>query len=254
MSEKPYRRLRFLMDTRPVIQEHRGKWGRVDVVREDLLPGGAKMRFLPYIIEEGRELVYGGPFCGGAAFALSEIGKRLNQKVTLFYAARAELHPRQTAARRNGANLQFVRPGYMTNVQAKARAYAEKVDAQFLHLGFDVPDAEEPFVNFLSHRLCNRLGGDPPEIWCAMGSGMLARCLGKAFPESEIRAVAVGLKSRHGAQKFPANVTVETSPYDFARETRFEAPFNSCPNYDRKAWEFMQRHGHTRGAVFFNVL
>lgn len=249
MVQEPNIRLHPILRAAPIIQTYQG----IRVVREDLLPGGAKMRFLPYIIDQGRELVFGGPFCGGAPYALSEIGKRTKQKVTLFYAARAELHPRQIAARNNGANLKFVRPGYMTNVQAKARVYAEQVDAQFLHLGFDMPDAEEPFLYFL-RVLRKLLDGSPPEIWCAMGSGMLARCLGKAFPESEIRAVAVGLKSRHTKQRFPANVTVEDSPYDFARETKIEAPFKSCPNYDRKAWEFMTKHRPERGAVFFNVM
>ena len=99
----------------PVIETY----GNFKVVREDLVPGGSKMRFLPYIVDPKAELVYGGPFCGGAALALSELGKRTGQKITLFYAAREKLHPRQHQARANGATLKFVRPGYMTVVQAR---------------------------------------------------------------------------------------------------------------------------------------
>lgn len=233
----------------PVIETH----GKYRVVREDLLPGGSKMRFLPYIVDPKTEVVYGGPFCGGAALALSELGKRTGQKVTLFYAGREHLHPRQIAAKANGATLKFIRPGYLTVVQYRARSYAEKKGAHMLELGFDVPAAEEPFVEFM-RKVRKKLGGDPPEVWCASGSGFLARCLGKAFPGSKVVGVAVGLASKHNAQDYPPNVTLLDSPYAFQKECNAIAPFPSCPNYDRKAWEMMHQRGAKKGAVHWNVL
>lgn len=232
-------------------QRLRSAHAEITVVRDDLLAGGSKTRFLPYLIEGAREIVFGGPFCGGAPFALSVLGQRTGQKITLFYAARGQLHPRQAAAQANGAELHFVRPGYMTNVQAKARAYASAAGALFLPLGFDVAAAEQPFVAAMaSVRL--QLGG-ADEVWCCAGSGMLARCLAKAFPASAVHAVAVGLASRHEAQDFGPNVIMHACPYKFEQETKASAPFPSCPNYDRKAWEACVREARGR-VLFWNVL
>jgi hypothetical protein len=225
----------------------------ITVVRDDLLEGGSKSRFLPYLIEGAKEVVFGGPFCGGAPLTLSVIGRITGQKVTLFYAKRGELHRRQWAAIANGAELRFVAPGYMTNVQAKARAYAEGAGALFLPLGFDVPAAEEPFIEAI-RAVRKRLGGDPDEVWCAMGSGMLSRCLAKAFPSSAVHGVVVGLASRNEAQDFGPNVVMHKSKYRFEQETKGSAPFPSCGNYDRKAWEICVRESKGPRVCFWNVM
>jgi len=224
---------------------------RFTIVREDLLEGGSKTRFLPAIIGDAAEVVFGGPFCGGAPLALSVIGREEGRKVTLFYAKRAELHRRQITARANGAELRFVAPGYMTVVQKRARDYAAGAGALFLPLGFDVPAAEAPFVEAM--RRLRKRKGDFDEIWAAMGSGMLARCLAKAFPDTPVHAVAVGLASRHEAQSMPPNVVMHEAPYRFEQECKFPTPFPCCPNYDRKAWEMCQAKS-TGSVLFWSVL
>ena len=232
------------MKSAPLELERRG---RFTIVRDDKLEGGSKTRFLPYLIKGAKEVVFGGPFCGGAPHALSVLGRDLGFKVTLFYAARKNLHTRQLAAEMNGAKLVFVRPGYMTTVQKRARDYAQEAGALFLPLGFDVPEAEDPFVAAMLR--VRKKVGDPEQVWCCAGSGMLARCLSKAFPASEICAVAVGLASRHNAQDFRPNVTLYASHYRFEERAKSEAPFPSCPNYDRKAWEVCVERA--RGNVLF---
>lgn len=221
------------------------------VLRDDVLEGGSKLRFLPFLTQGADEIVFGGPFCGGAPLALSVLGRTTGQRITLFYAKRNVLHQRQLQAQANGARLVMVPHGRMSNVQAKARGYAQEIGALFLPLGFDVPAAEEPFIGFMQ-QLRQKIGGFD-QVWCATGSGMLARCLARGFPDSQICAVAVGLASRWKAQSMPENVTIIKAPYKFEQETCASAPFNSCPNYDRKAWEqaVKQRKGH---ALFWNVL
>lgn len=228
------------------IEKHEG----LRVLRDDLLEGGTKTRFLPYLIEGEREAVFGAPFCGGAPPALAFVGREMRIAVTIFYAKRAELHRKQKQVLRYGGKIITVEPGYMTNVQAKARAYAGERGARFLPLGFDVADAELPFIEALN-RLKRRIGS-PGEIWVACGSGMLARCLSKAFPDSLINPVAVGLKSRHLRQSFGANVRLHEYPLDFAQECKSIPPFPSCPNYDAKAFEFA-REKAAPGSLFWNV-
>lgn len=235
----------------PLVQRHEG----ISVVRDDLLEGGSKLRFLPFLCQGASEVVFGGPFCGGAPLALSVMGRESGQRVTIFYAKRNVLSPRQQRVLANGANIEQVPYGYMSNVQAKARAYAERWGALFLPLGFDVPAAREPFLEALS-RVRRRIGS-PDEVWCATGSGMLARCLGEAFPESHVKAVAVGLASRHSKQVFTPNVELIEHKLAFAQRTRESSPFPSCGHYDRKAWELcrMTKHGDRRKSVlFWNVM
>lgn len=225
--------------------------GRFFVVRDDLLPGGSKTRFLPHVIGGEREVVYGSPFCGGAGPALAFVGRELGVRVTLFYAARNELHWKQRLARDYGARLELVPAGRMSVVQARAREYCQRSGARHFPLGFDVPEAEAPFVAAM--RTLGELPEGVTEAWCATGSGMLARCLAKAFPELQIHAVAVGLRSRWEKQAMPPNVTIHESGCRFEEEARRPAPFPSCPNYDRKAWHAAQALSRARGALFWNV-
>lgn len=234
----------------PIIEEHQG----VLVVRDDLLAGGSKIRFLPHLVGDAKELVFGGPYCGGAPYALSVYGERMGVKVALFYAKRKELHWRQKAAFRSGAAIYQVPAGRMTVVQARARKYAADHGALFLPLGFDVKNASEPFEAVM--REVSARIGQLDEVWCATGSGMLARCLGRAFPAAKVFGVVVGLKSRNQAQAFPPNVELVDCPYDFAEECRARAPFPSCLNYDAKAWEQLKARSHAGPgrALFWSVL
>lgn len=245
--------LRSLMQRPPVVEE----WNGYVVVREDQLPGGAKMRFLPFIVDpQAKELVYASPFCGGAAVCLSEVGKRTGQKVTLFYAQRTVLHPRQEQAKANGAKLiEISGMRFMNVVQARARAYAaERKQRQLVTIGFDDPKGIDPFVKFIES-LKQKLGANPPSLWCACSSGMLTKCLGLAFPHSLVYGVVTGLRSHHAKQTFTPNVRLVESGYrELAKECQTVPPFPSCRNYDAKAWEKMQEHRPPPGSVFWNVL
>lgn len=234
----------------PILEEHEG----VIVVREDRLAGGSKIRFLPYLVEGAREIVFGGPYCGGAPYALAVYGSRMGVPVTLFYAKRREFHWRQKAAFRLGASIYQVPAGRIAVVQHRARTYAADAGALFLPLGFDVAGASGPFETVMAG--VRQTTGQLDEVWCATGSGMLARCLGRAFPDAQVFGVVVGLKSRNRAQDFPANVTLLEAPYDFAEPCRGSAPFSSCGNYDRKAWEMLKAKSRAAPgrALFWNVL
>lgn len=234
---------------RPIIQSYDG----INVVRDDLVLGGTKTRFLPALIGAAPEVVYGGPFCGAAGFALAIVGREMGRKVTLFYAKRKLWHRFQKGAAMAGARIVEVPFGYMSNVQAKARAYAAEVGALFLPLGFDLPEAAEALGEPM--RDVRALVGHPHQVWCAAGSGMLARHLAVNFPNSEICAVTVGLESRNSKQAFPPNVRILPSGYKFEQEGRVNPPFPAAANYERKAWELMIRWGNPNcHRLFWNVL
>lgn len=222
-----------------------------------MLPGGSKLRFLPFITRGAAEIAYGSPFCGGAQLALAVMGRVSGQRITIFTAKRKIPHPRQRAAADLGARFEWVPFGYMSHVQAQVRAYAGRYGALCLPLGFDVPAAREPFLEAI-RRVRRRVKG-VDEVWCATGSGMLAGVLAEGFPDAEIKAVGVGLKSRHLNQglAWPNNLTISESPLPFEKEEGWLAPFPCCPNYDRKAWAACEAAAEFKPRVrrlFWNVL
>ena len=145
---------------------------------------------------------------------------------------------------------------YTKKGMAKAKAYAEKIGATFLPLGFDVPKASEPFIAWMKSQ--REKVGSYDEIWIAAGSGMTARCIAVAFPEAAVHAVAVSamLSGERGKpdpdSKFPANMFFHRHPLEFEQMTAASAPFPSCGNYDRKAWEVCRKRKKGR-ALFWNV-
>lgn len=222
----------------------------VTVVRDDLLIGGTKTRFLPGLLDGEREVVFGGPFCGGAPVALAAVGKAMGIKITIFYAQRAKLHKRQQQAAALGADLHFVNPGYMTVVQKRARDYAKHAGALFLPLGFHTDKATDIFVSQIRDQF-GVAGYD--EVWCATGSGMLARSLGLAFPNALVYGVAVGLSSRWKNVQLTPNVTIIESRYKYEAESKQHTDFPACPNYEKKAWEEMKGRG-MGNVLFWNVI
>ena len=75
------------MTITPQLKEHDG----ILVVRDDLLPGGTKARFLPVLFEHADEVVYARAAEGGAQTALAAVAAQLGKRATIFVAKRA--HP-----------------------------------------------------------------------------------------------------------------------------------------------------------------
>lgn len=227
--------------TAPIIREHGAVW----VVRDDLFPGGTKARFMPVLFEGAEEAVYASPAEGGAQTALATVAKDLGKRATIFVAARAKLHPRTLEAAKLGAKVVPVRPGYLSVVQARAKDYAKANGAQLVPFGVDLPEA---ITRLADAALATGL--DPDEVWCAAGSGVLARALAKAWPRARRHAVQVG---RELAREDVANATIHVYPRPFSDVAKAISPFPSDPHYDAKAWETMTVRKGPGRVVFWNV-
>jgi hypothetical protein len=234
-----------------ILTNHNG----FSALRDDLIDGGTKVRFLSYVMGDADHIVYGSPFAGGAPVAMSVIGRETGKRITIFYAHRNDLHPRMQRVQNNGAHLQLVPHGYMNVVQKRARDYAQQTGALFLPLGFDTQSAVAPLQAMLE--TLNKQIGQPDEIWCAAGSGMLAKNLAVAFPNSQIKAVAVGLQSRWSKQTMPPNCQILEQPLLFAKPLKVSAPFPICLHYESKAFAMMQKAIQAqpqRSRLFWNVI
>lgn len=223
------------------------RYGEGYVVRDDLLPGGTKLRaIVPLLSRIGaEEYVYAGPPWGGGALALANACRILGKRCTLFYAARKALVPRQIAAQALGARLELVRPGYLTVLHARAEAYCRETGAHLIAWG--VPDAEDAIVAAARRVRAPSIR----EVWCATGSGTLLRALHRAFAPRGIQVVGV----RVGAEprNVPPGARVVSHPLEFEQRTKAEVPFPSCRHYDAKAWELAVAQAQ-RPFLFWNVL
>lgn len=234
----------------PIEVQEIGDWL---IARDDLVPGGTKVRFLPALVEGATELVYGGPFCGGAAIALAVVGKYLKIPVTLFYAKRTTWHPRQLLAESYGAKLIAVPMGFQSHVTAVAKHYAEERGARYFPLGYDLPEAMTLLLAHL-YGLRSKIG-QVSAIYSACSSGMLTEALAMTWPDAQVIGTCVGLKSKWGVRMFPPNVRLIEWPTILSKPVKAIAPpFNCCPYYEQKAWQTLQQDQPTGRVLFWNVL
>jgi hypothetical protein len=211
------------------------------VVRDDLIPGGTKRRVLPLLLTGGAEFVYASPAQGFAQVALAHSAAAVGVRATVFVAKRGVLHPHTAQAHAAGAKVVQVAPGYLSNVQAKARAYCAATGAVLLPFGLDTP----AFVAALA-AVARSLPVQPAEVWSVAGSGVLTRALQAAWPDAVFHAVQVGRPPTIGRAR------LWQAPETFEQDARQRPPFPSCGNYDAKAWQFITRHAGP-GALFWNV-
>lgn len=224
--------------TPPVVTYH----GGIAVARDDLFPGGTKARFLPVLYQDADEVVYASPAEGGAQTALAHTAATLGKRATIFVAKRKQPHDRALEAKRLGAKVMQVPHGYLNVVQARAREYCQRTGAKLAPFGVNLPEAIETIA-----AAARATGLEPDEVWCASGSGVLARSLARAWPNARCHVVQVGRdltpQEVHGA-------TIHRAGIPFSKAIKGQPPFPSCPHYDAKAWKICKaRHG--AGLVLF---
>lgn len=223
----------------PVIETVEG----IQVVRDDHIPGGTKRRVLEPLVAAapGTEFVYASPAYGYAQIALAYSCAAVGKAATVFVAKRKTMHPRTAEAQAAGARIVEVAHGYLSNVQAKARAYAEKTGAEVFPFGLDTPE----FIAGLAE-VARALPVEPFEVWSVAGSGVLTRALQQAWPDATFHAVRIGSEPDAG------RATVWRARERFEQPAKHRPPFPSCDNYDAKAWRFI-REWAKPGALFWNV-
>lgn len=225
----------------PMVVEHDG----IHVVRDDLAGGGTKARFMVKLFEQADEIVYATPAEGGAQSALAWAARAMGKRATLFVAKRAEPHPRALLAKSLGATIYQVSPGYLNVVRKRAQAYCAATGAVHAPFGLNTPEAIETIA-----AAARSTGLEPDEVWCASGSGVLARSLARAWPKARRHVVQVG---RTLTKDEVAGATIHVHPLAFGQTCRTRPPFPSDPHYDAKAWETAKARRGAGLVVFWNV-
>lgn len=225
----------------PIVRVHDG----IFVVRDDLFHGGTKARFLSVLFEGVDEVVYATPAEGGAQTALAHTAAALGKRATIFVAKRKVPHDRALEAKRVGAKVMQVPHGYLSNVQSKAKEYCRRTGAKLVPFGVDLPEA---IATIAAAAISTEL--KPDEVWCAAGSGVLARSLAQAFPDADRHVVEVG---RTLTLEEVAGATIHKAGLPFSRALKEKPPFPSCPHYDAKAWRVCKAQHGDGLVLFWNV-
>lgn len=220
------------------------RYGAHLVVRDDLLPGGTKMRAIMPLIQasDASEFVYASPAQGYAQVALAHCAAMMGRRATVFTAKRKEPHKLTLQAKAAGAKVVMVPNGYLVVVQARARDYVCDVGASMIPFG-----VEDMRAMLAIAAAAQSLNIAPPEVWCVAGSGVLTRALQIAWPNAKFYAVVVGKKDSDTGR---ANRIIY--PADFDAPARILPPFPSAINYDAKGWEYFKKSA-CDGALFWNV-
>lgn len=227
--------------TAPIVMEHEG----ISVVRDDLYPGGTKARYVARLFDQADEVVYATPAEGGAQTALAECARQAGKRATLFVAKRADPHPRALMAKRLGATVVQVSPGYLSVIQSRAANYAKEAGALLAPFGVDMPEAIEAIAD-----AARSTGIEPDEVWCASGSGVLMRGLAIAWPKARRHSVQVG---RDLTAANVSDAAIHKHPLDFGQRCKVLPPFPSDPHYDAKAWEICKARRGAGLVLFWNV-
>lgn len=224
------------------------------VVRDDLLPGGTKARFIFDLFPDCSELVYASPQEGGAQTGLAIAAKVFNRRFTLFVGTRKIPHERVALSERLGAKIMKVKPGYLSTVQAVAQRYVNRerfnlvnLDTYNLYFGLESKYAVE-VISSAAKKIPK-----PRELWFCAGSGTLAKGLAAAWPDVPRFAIQI---SHQLTTKDVAGATIIPSQQAFGDKEEFPVPFPSDPHYDAKAWKMMlerRKASDRTGITFWNV-
>jgi hypothetical protein len=232
---------------KPVVKRH----DRFFVVRDDLLEGGTKIRGAAAVFDampDIDEFVYGGGTAyGHAQIALSRACRLRGKKFTMFLAKRKKLHPYTQRAVDEGCNLIQLDFGMLSVTRARAREYAAARDnCAEIPIGLNTPEVVAAIA-----RDARRTGLNPREVWCACGSGTLARALKVAWPDADIHGVSVGHKLTDDER---GDTILHRCELPFAKSAKKEdmPPYPSVPNYDAKVWSIAQELAQD-DAVIWNV-
>ena len=221
----------------PVLERHEG----VCVVRDDLIPGGSKSRFIDYLIGYApefryvQEWVYGhSPRWGYGQLALSHVARLHGKRSTLFLAKSNDLYPNTALAASWGTTVHQVPLGFMTVCASRAAAYVaeDPTTRRMVPFGLDHETVMGSII-----KVARSIPIKPDEVWSVAASGTLTRGLQLAWPNAQVNVVQVGHKM---SPEERGRATVFTYPKPFATKcpAKDRPPFPSVGEYDAKAWTF----------------
>tara|TARA_B100000900_G_scaffold410463_1_gene428311 strand:+ start:404 stop:1171 length:768 start_codon:yes stop_codon:yes gene_type:complete len=233
----------------PVLSEHDG----VVVVRDDLLEGGSKIRFIDKLIKDTPcdEWVFGGSNkVGWGPISLAYVCKKYKKKTTCFWANRKEPTWHQKEYMKYDGIIEWVKMGMLNVTLSRAEKYRK-----------ESPDTRRTLPLGLEHewvlgsiiKVARQLNIKPDVVWTVGSSGTLNRGLQLAFENAECHVIQTGHKMNE-RQIGRAKLWETKYKYDKPVKEKEAPPFPSAPEYDGKAWKIIQENmDKNKVNLFWNV-
>jgi len=221
----------------------------INVVRDDLLPGGSKRRFVySYMLAypQIEQWVYASPRQGYAQLSLAYACKDLGKKA-IIYVPKGKRTQLTVEAEMLGAEINEVPMGYLSNLNKKARdRQGNGFGIKLIPFGFN----DEIIVNAIAEE-AKKLPIIPTEVWTVMSSGTLSRGLQLAWPDAKVYGVQIGHNTTVEEQ---GRAIVIPKRMEFEKDCPLKErpPFPSSVTYDSKAWKHIKEMA-SEGALFWNV-
>lgn len=223
----------------------------IKILRDDLLKGGTKSILTYSMIwderNNGKEFVYASPVYGGFQISMAA---NLGERAVIFCAKRAVKHPNTLKCIEYGAKVVEVEHGYLSVVEKAAKLYCEQ-NKYAVKLEFGAKT--DYFKHILKQRVTEvikTIGGEPSEIWCAIGSGTLVECILAATTKAKVHGVQVGMEYNNDNER----LTIHKYHKKFEQKSNYYLPFPSMPNYDLKAIEYCFKFKKSDNVLFWNVM
>ncbi|MDB5204541.1 MAG: hypothetical protein JWP09_569 [Candidatus Taylorbacteria bacterium] len=228
-----------------VIQQHQG----FNVVRGDLYPGGLKCRVLTQLFHEvirEKEVAYAGCYFGHSGFALGTAGFLTGKKIKLFLPSPEKdtyIH-RQVVSLNNVSCVTVDTAEHQDGTFGEASKYASQNGAYLLPIGFDYDAFNSRYVDVIQS-LCE----SPEEVWVSGGSGVTAKCLQIAWPNTRVNVVNLNVRPN---AHFGSPHQVWNIPEKLSEEVWNPPPWPSAVFYDAKEWQIVREHAKP-GALIWNI-
>lgn len=223
----------------------------INVVDDGQIAVGSKCRFGEYLVANTSHdtIVYVQPRFGFAGISLTWLCKKYGKRLVLFMPSSKQVSEHQAYCIHHGCEAHFRRIAAMPNLNAIAKEWAEDNGAFFVPLGL-----KHPAVTAMIVKTCEDLkaaGHDPGAVWCAISTGVLSRGLQIGFPDASVHSVAVARNIKKG-ERGHASLFSYPKPFTQSVASKVMAPFDSCDNYDLKAWDVAMNYADD-GDYFWNV-
>lgn len=204
---------------------------------------GTKARFGDLLVRTIQDdaIVYVCPRYGYAGISLTYLCRKYGKRLVLFMPASKEVSVHQRWCIENGAEVHFHRVAAMPNLNKIAAEWAKQNGGFFVPLGL-----KHPLVTAAAVKVIDQLGktyGCPPEVWCAISTGVLSRAIQIALPDTQVHAIAVSRNIKEGER---GTAKLQSSPLAFAQDAKYPPPFESASNYDAKVWQYFYHQAVNR--------
>lgn len=217
---------------------------------EIYIRGGIKCRVLTDLFASDineEEVVYTGYYFGHSGFALGLAGLATEKRVALFLPSPyKDTYIQRNVESLNNVTCHIIDTEHQDGAVGAAKAYAAKTGGYLLPVGFNYPAFTDKYI-----ALMQSLDIHPEEVWVSGGSGVSARCLIQAFPDTQINVINLNVRS-NAQLGSPYKIWNIPEPLSSPASDEKIPPYPSALYYDAKIWQVVHKHAKP-GAFVWNI-